>query len=91
MCGPKGGFDNKVNSGKVKQYKCNQYGRNETQSYQPTWASIRSKTISTSVIFGGQWVTRYRAQLGLSNITVFNWIKHLGTNIQEYVPGKDAE
>ena len=30
-------------------------------------------------------VTRYRARIGLSNVTVLNWIQQFGNNIQEYV------
>ena len=62
---PKCGSENKVNSGKVKErqrHKCKQCGCNYTQSFQHGYR-LYKKHMSTPVVFGGQWVTRYRAHI----------------------------
>ena len=84
---PKCGSDNKVNSGTVKEkqrYKCKQCGCNYTQSYQHGYR-LDKKLLALQLYLKGNGLRATGRILGLSNVTVLNWIKQFGNSIKEYV------
>ena len=83
MHSPKCGSDNKVNSGKVnprQRYKCQQCDCNQTQSYQHGYR-LDKKLLALQLYLQGNGLRGTGRILGLSNVTVLNWIQQFGTSI----------
>ena len=83
MHGPTCGSENKVNSGKVnprQRYKCQQCGCNWTQSYQHGYR-LDPKLLALQLYLRGNGLLVTGRILGLSNVTVLNWIQQFGTSI----------
>lgn len=84
---PKCGSENKVKSGKViekQRYKCRDCGCNYTQSYKQGYR-LDKKLMALQLYLEGNGFRGIGRILGVSNVTVLNWIRSFGKNIKEYV------
>ena len=84
---PKCGSDNKVKSGKIKEkqrYKCKECGCNYTQAYKHGYR-LDKKMLALQLYLEGNGFRGSGRILGVSNVTVLNWIRNFGKSVKEYV------
>ena len=84
---PKCGSENNVRSGKIKgrqRYKCKGCGCNYTQSHKHGYR-LDKKLLALQLYLEGNGFRGAGRILGVSNVTVLNWIRNFGKCVKEYV------
>ena len=84
---PKCGSESKVKSGKIKEkqrYKCKECSCNYTQSYRNGYR-LDKKLLALQLYLEGNGFRGSGRILGVSNVTVLNWIRNFGKNVKDYV------
>ena len=84
---PKCGSESKVKSGKIKEkqrYKCKECGCNYTQSHKHGYR-LDKKWLALQLYLEGNGFRGSGRILGVSNVTILNWIRNFWKCVKEYV------
>ena len=84
---PKCRSEQKVKNGKIlnkQRYKCKNCGCSYTQSHKNGY-KLKKRLMALQLYLEGNGFRGAGRILGVSNVTVLNWIKNFGKNIKEYV------
>ena len=84
---PKCKSEKKIKSGKIKEkqrYQCKDCACNYTQSYRHGY-DLQKKLMALKLYLEGNGFRGSGRILGVSNVTVLNWIRDFGKSVKEYV------